>query len=105
MIRSGEKKEEYREKKPYWTNRLYYKDGNPIKYDAIQLTNGYDDNSPSIIVEYLGVEMGTPKPGWCPQESEREHLYKIKLGEVLFEQNIPENELSSKAIGITKAGY
>lgn len=65
MILSGEKKEEYREIKEYWTNRLLKSD---IKFDTekilkllrlgyvtvfktVQLRNGYGTNRPTILCE------------------------------------------------------
>jgi hypothetical protein len=76
MIASGEKREEYREIKPYWNKRL-----NSREYDVIKFRNGYARNAPEMIVELkeicssLGiVEWGAP---------ERESVYILKLGKVL----------------------
>lgn len=75
MIASGEKREEYREVKPYWSKRLNK------KYDVIQFRNGYRPDSPTMRVELkeiwrsLGIlEWGAP-PG--------EVVYILKLGKVL----------------------
>ena len=46
MIASGEKKEEYREVKAYWINRLWGKE-----FNAVTFKNGYGKNSPSITLE------------------------------------------------------
>ena len=50
MILSGEKKEEYREFKDYWTTRL---DGK--RFDIISFRNGYQKYAPKMIVEYNGL--------------------------------------------------
>ena len=75
MIFSGEKREEYREIKPYWNKRL------AKSYDVIKFRNGYSKNSPWMIVELketltsLGIiEWGAP---------EGEVVYILRLGKVL----------------------
>ena len=79
MIASGEKKEEYREIKPYWTKRLADRD-----YDAILFRNGYSKDSPRLLIEYKGfyeclgnIEWGAPE--W-------ESVYILKLGNILNEK-------------------
>ena len=66
----GTKKIEYREIKPYWTKRLFNKDGTAKKYDLIYFKNGYAKDCPKMIVEFKGVRKG-------------EKGYEILLGEVL----------------------
>lgn len=76
LIASGEKKEEYRVVKPYWTKRLFHRD-----YDAIQFRNGYRPDSPTMLVEYLGYTTG-----WGGNESwgaEGAEYYRLKLGRIL----------------------
>lgn len=79
MIASGEKKEEYREMKLYWINRLveyewYYEGTQFYDFDIIVFKNGYDTNAPKIVVECLGnPEWGAPK----------ENVFIIKLGKIL----------------------
>ena len=75
MIASGEKREEYRELKPYWHSRLNK------QYDVIEFRNGYAKDSPVMMVELkeivksLGiVEWGAP---------EKEPVYILRLGQVL----------------------
>jgi hypothetical protein len=67
MIQSGEKKEEYRDIKPYWNKRLF-----PFnqeiglcqfkKYTHIHFTNGYSKNSPSFTIECNGIRIGRGNP-------------------------------------------
>lgn len=75
MIASGEKKEEYREIKPYWQKRFAGKD-----FDVIEFKNGYSKNAPCMRVELkaiftgvgiiaMGAPLGIP-------------VYILKLGEV-----------------------
>jgi aldehyde:ferredoxin oxidoreductase len=54
-IKSGEKKEEYRDKKEYWTKRLFNSDGTAKDFDFIVFRNGYSKQAPKINVEFLGV--------------------------------------------------
>ena len=78
MIKSGEKKEEYREIKPYYTSRLksYIPDIGNIKFvqtrqyigvttveNEIILKNGYLKNSPKIRCK-VKVEKGYGKEEW-----------------------------------------
>jgi hypothetical protein len=76
MIKSGEKKEEYRDIKPYWTERLEGKN-----YDYIVFKNGYSDNAPSIKVECKGIEKKNANPDWCGGDSS--FYYAIKLGSII----------------------
>jgi hypothetical protein len=76
MIAAGEKREEYREIKPYWNKRLQGK-----RYDAIQFRNGYSKNAPKMTVELKNicfgfgiVELGAP---------ERKHVYILRLGRII----------------------
>jgi hypothetical protein len=64
-IAAGPKKTEFRERKPYWKNRLEGRD-----YDVIKFRNGYAPNVPEMVVEFLGVRKAIGK-------------YAIKLGRVL----------------------
>jgi hypothetical protein len=64
-IIAGEKKEEYREIKPYWAKRLEGK-----TFDEILFKHGYSKNAPRMRVEWLGMTKGTTH-------------YVIKLGRVL----------------------
>ncbi len=68
-IVSGEKTEEYRDLKPYWSKRLENKE-----YDEIWFKNGYAKNAPFMRVEYKGIE-------------KREKEYAIKLGKILELKN------------------
>jgi len=74
MILSGEKKEEYREIKPYWSKRFEGK-----SYDVIVFRNGYHKDSPSFRVKILEIEVGYGKPKWG---APKEKVYILKLGEV-----------------------
>ena len=70
MILSGEKKEEYREIKPYWIKRfknafLFYRDGFPMGSDTqeIMFRNGYGKDSPSFVARCT-LSDGTGKEEW-----------------------------------------
>jgi len=75
MIASGEKREEYREMKPYWDNRLMKK-----KYDAIYFRNGYGKDAPKMLVEIKAIIEGHGRPEWG---SGYEQVYILRLGAIL----------------------
>jgi hypothetical protein len=93
MIASGEKKEEYRERKPYWYNRLtseiYMNAGTPtqskhfnfIKYDAVKFVNGYGNHRPSITLECKNILVNFGKPEWGGDANNLQFV--IKLGDVI----------------------
>lgn len=110
MILSGEKKEEYREVKPYFNSRLslipnsYFKgwanesiadyytkdDDNFIyDYDAIEFTNGYNSKSPKMIIELKYIAVSKGKEEWG---AEKDVLYFVlKLGNIIKTQNLTVN--------------
>lgn len=71
---SGEKKEEYREIKPYWTTRFTkvfeFTDGIPTGKDTqeIILRNGYGTNAPYIKV-LCSLQVKTGNPEWGAEPS------------------------------------
>lgn len=81
MIVFGEKKEEYREFKPYWHRRLANRE-----YDQVKFRNGYSKNSPTITVEFknIGYGLGNVEHG-APMN---EGVYIIKLGNIISTENI-----------------
>lgn len=91
MIVSGEKKEEYREIKPYYDNRFkaYIPERvGPKEYIAptfeIVFRNGYDYKSPSVKCRCV-LEIGTGKKEWGAIPGER--YYILKILEVLEVRN------------------
>ena len=76
MIKSGVKKEEYREMKPYWCKRLRNKG-----YDAIKFTNGYNRDSPSFLIEIKERLTGLGIIEWGAPPEER--VFILKLGKIL----------------------
>lgn len=77
MITSGEKKEEYREIKPYWTKRFLKSDfkldtdkiiklleeGYCTIFKTVQLRNGYGNNRPTITCG-VKIKIGYGKKEW-----------------------------------------
>lgn len=87
MILSGEKKEEYREIKPYWFNRLQYPFSEKYRpYTHVKFKNGYSKSAPEMIVECLGIEKGKCKADWSYGAIE-DH-FVIKLGKILETKNL-----------------
>lgn len=86
LIKSGEKKEEYREIKPYWNGRLcpyvtikgkYY---HP-KDVQICFSNGYSKNRDQFFIECEGVKVGEGRKDWGAVENEQ--YYVILLGDIV----------------------
>lgn len=79
MILSGEKKEEYREVKPYWTKRLKnFLEEKP--FDYIIFKNGYQKNAPTMKVELVSINFGWSKTEWSDTVGK---CYVLKLGKIL----------------------
>ena len=85
MIASGEKKEEYREIKPYWFQRLYSKQAiqhfaecwdnyggcmhdewfNEFQsFDQVSANNGYAKDCPNVSWQHKGIRIGQGNPEW-----------------------------------------
>jgi len=76
MIRSGIKKEEYREIKPYWRKRLLHS-----KFDAIHFRNGYGRAVPSFTIELTGLYRSLGIVKWGAPEGEE--VFILRLGEII----------------------
>lgn len=84
MIASGEKKEEYRDIKPYWNIRLFNKDGSVRDYDIVKIRNGYSPDSPFIYVEFKGLKEKEGREEWGAASGVK--YYCIQLGDILKTQ-------------------
>ena len=87
MILSGEKEEEYREIKPYYTTRFvnagllehtFNKNCTAPTYNrtVVMFRNGYSSNSPSFIAT-VTLDIGTGKPEWGAEEEKNYYIMKI----------------------------
>lgn len=92
MILSGEKKEEYREIKPYWLTRFkYYCNHTDMmhelnyEYTHILFKNGYSKNAPSLLIELNDVNFGKAKPEWS--DNWQGEVLVIKLGNIIETRN------------------
>jgi len=89
MIKSGEKKEEYREIKPYYTSRFDNMMGNDIKIDyeldavtfLIVFRNGYSIFSPEMKCR-CKLRKGTGRVEWGAEEGKE--YYILDILEVLY---------------------
>jgi hypothetical protein len=81
LILSGEKKEEYREIKPYWEKRLIGK-----KYDRIIFRNGYGKNAPWFAIELKEITQGAGKSEWGAEKGKQ--YFVLSLGEIINTKNI-----------------
>lgn len=75
MIASGEKKEEYREIKEYWSKRFNREN----VYTHVLFVNGYGKSRPRVEKEIKEIIIGKPKEGWCPKEFLNKEYYIIRL--------------------------
>jgi hypothetical protein len=83
MIKAGVKKEEYRELKDYWFDRLT-EDDYPLrakKIDFVLFRNGYSKDAPQIKVECLGILIGDANPEWS--DNWKGGCFVIQLGAVV----------------------
>ena len=92
-IVSNEKKEEYREIKPYWIKRLTT--NCEVVYDVVAETycgkvlyrpythvlfiNGYGDDKPRIEKEIESISICKPKKGWCPDDFLGKEFFVIRF--------------------------
>lgn len=77
MILSGEKKEEYREIKPYYQSRFCYADIVLISNHTIKFVNGYGNDKPYFIA-HCYCKIGTGKPEWGAEPGTKYYVLKIK---------------------------
>jgi hypothetical protein len=104
MIASGIKKEEYREVKPYWIQRLTWHEFHALPadwltnfepkyvpfrkdFDVVEFKNGYGKNAPSIHVECKGICINMPSPfhpEWIDDTiDEFRNYFIISLGDII----------------------
>lgn len=97
LILSGEKKEEYRQIKPYWVRRLignwqhynedsvFYRGDYPMPFGItkIRFKNGYARNAREFTVEWLGIEVNEPNPKWCEPTDCGKLLFCLRLGDII----------------------
>lgn len=82
MIISGQKEEEYREIKPYWTTRfrsagLIMKNGIPSAWaKPILFKNGYGKNAPTFIAN-CQLSKGYGKPEWGAEPDKEYYILHI----------------------------
>lgn len=80
-ILAGEKKEEYREIKTFWTRQfLDAKTQQYRVYDHIRFRNGYGKAAPEMAVEFKNICIGM---GRYPGVGQDKKCYVIKLGRII----------------------
>jgi hypothetical protein len=52
----------------------------PKPFDAVRFVNGYAKTSPSLLVEWKGVDIGVGRKAWGAPEN---NVFRIKLGNIL----------------------
>ena len=81
LIVLGIKKEEYRELKPYWINRLGGPNDNCVNYDLVTFRNGYAKDAPTITLQCKGITIGKARPEWS--DNWQGDVFIIKLGKIV----------------------
>lgn len=78
MIAKGEKKEEYRELKPYYHTRIKNTFGFDYKNKQVEIVfrNGYKHNSPSVKC-LCSLSVGTGKKEWGAEEGKKYYILEI----------------------------
>lgn len=82
MIRSGQKKEEYREIKPYWTSRFNNMKGEDIKIENDEVVfniifrNGYKKDSPKLKCKCF-LRTGIGKEEWGAEPGKEYYILEI----------------------------
>ena len=74
LILSGEKQEEYREIKPYWTTRFNKHDPNKM---IIKFKNGYSKNAPYFVAD-CSLTINKGKEEWGAELNKDYYCLKIK---------------------------
>ena len=88
MILSGQKKEEYREIKPYWTKRLlkyYHRYITKQTIFNIKFRNGYGNDKPTITCK-VALRKGKGKQEWGAEQGKE--YYILEILEILEVQNL-----------------
>ncbi|MGE5521790.1 MAG: ASCH domain-containing protein [Candidatus Dadabacteria bacterium] len=80
-ILEGLKKEEYREDKEYWAERL---EGKEKSFTHILFKNGYNTDAPEMLVECKGIQLEI----WKYKDIHEEFVWVIKLGKILRKKHI-----------------
>lgn len=80
MIYQGIKKEEYRELKKYWEDRLVI-DQALLVYDTITFSNGYRKNRQQFVIEHLSTDVKTGNPEWGAENGKE--YFVLSLGKIL----------------------
>lgn len=98
MILSGEKKEEYRDIKRYWIQRLCDEVEHEMnygnwagifkKFDYIEFSNGYSPKSRKMVIEFKGIEIGSGKTEWGASSDAETEYFKIHLGKITDTKNL-----------------
>ena len=53
VMKTGEKKYEYRDNSKYWKSRLYKKDGTLKDFKNVEFSNGFQKDRPQFTCEFL----------------------------------------------------
>ena len=80
LIYQGIKKEEYRELKKYWKDRLVI-DQTLLVFDTITFSNGYRKDRDQFVIEHLSTEIKTGNPEWGAENGKE--YFVLGLGKII----------------------
>ena len=89
MILSGQKEEEYRERKEYWSIRLGFsdllEDQDKFDFKTVTFYHGYAKDRPNLEIELKGIEIRGGNPCWGAIPGKE--YYVLKLGKIITDEN------------------
>ena len=85
MIKSGDKKEEYRKLSEYWNIRLGMSDlieyPEHYEFDSVTFSNGYAKDRDQFEIELKGIEIKEGNPSWGAIPGKK--YFVLELGKIL----------------------
>lgn len=84
MIASGEKKQEYREIKDYWSKRLNSKHPYSFgcqNFDVVRFRNGYAKDAPKVTFVFNGSRIDYGNKDWGAEPGKK--YFVIELGAII----------------------
>lgn len=85
MIKSGEKKEEYRETKEYWKTRFENILANKKESTTtVTFSNGYSKNRDQFKIELSGIFLRRGRPEWGAEPGKQ--YFVLELGQITHKE-------------------
>ena len=82
LIKSGEKKEEYRDLTEYWKKRFGFKAGYYKNHKYVEFRNGYGKNVPKFKIELKNIQIQYPQKKWIDETIKFDNCFVLQLGDI-----------------------